>query len=257
MSDKIGGEPCRPTIPRIVFVLPAYNEEANIGGLLDEIRVTLAEASLPYRVVVVDDGSRDRTAPILDEWAVRMPLEIERHASNQGLGPAILHGLAAAMRSAGDDDVVVTMDADQTHSPDLALKMYGRVRNGADVVIASRYRRDSLVSGVPVARRLTSWLASLVFRVLFPIRGVRDYSSGFRAFRASALKRAFLKYGERLIESRDFSCTIELLLKLRRLAIRFEETPIVLTYERKAGRSKMPAGRTALRTLSLIVRRGR
>ena len=123
------------------------------------------------------------------------------------------------------------------------------------MVVASRFRPGATVRGVPFYRQALSVVASWLCRVLFPTHGVRDFTCGYRAFRASALKQALRKYGDQLFDAEGFSCTMDLLLKLRRMKIVFGETPINLRYDLKAGESKMHVGSTILRTLSLMFRR--
>jgi dolichol-phosphate mannosyltransferase len=167
---------------RVLVVLPAYNEEANIGRLLDKIEETMVGAGFLYHVIVVDDGSRDGTYEILSRHARRIPLTINRHPANEGLGAAIRDGLLAAADAAEDDDIVITMDADETHTPGLIGCLVTMVHDGHDVVIASRYQPGARVYGVPVARMFFSYVASWSFRVLFPTRGIRDFTSGYPAW---------------------------------------------------------------------------
>jgi dolichol-phosphate mannosyltransferase len=154
----------------IHVVLPAYNEERRIGGLLDRIDEAMHEESLSYAVVAVDDGSTDATAAIVRERAGRMPISLVEHPRNLGLGAAIRDGVAAAARQAAERDVIVTMDADATHAPALILRMVRMLREGYDVVIASRYQPGSRQVGVPLGRRALSRAGSLLVR-FFPTPG--------------------------------------------------------------------------------------
>jgi dolichol-phosphate mannosyltransferase len=86
------------------------------------------------------------------------------------------------------------------------------------------------------------------------MKGVRDYTCGYRAYRASTIKDAVTRYGDRLIEESGFSCMVELLLKLRRLGIRCYEVPLVLRYDQKGGVSKMRVIRTIRRYLVVMTR---
>jgi dolichol-phosphate mannosyltransferase len=122
-------------------------------------------------------------------------------------------------------------------------------------VIASRYRQGSKVHGVPVVRRLLSTGASWLFRLLFPIKGVRDFTCGFRAYSARALRDALTAYEGCLVEDNGFQCMADVLLKLRRLPVSFREVPMTLRYDLKRGASKMKVARTVGRTLRLLLRR--
>jgi dolichol-phosphate mannosyltransferase len=147
------------------------------------------------------------------------------------------------------------MDADDTQAPGLMLQMSRMVAEGHDVVIASRYRPGARTVGVPWTRRLLSRAGSLLFRALLPIDGVRDFTCGYRAYRAEVIQRALADLGDRFVDQDGFQCMVDLLLKLRGRGLVFGETPIVLRYDQKEGASKMRVGRTALSTLVLLVRR--
>ncbi len=243
-----------PPIRRIFVVLPAYNEEENLGPLLDGIAQTMAEEGLAYQVILVDDGSQDGTVAIALARQDQMPIRIERHPQNQGLGRTIADGLRLAVAEASPQDIIITMDADNTHPPGLMGAMIRSVREGRDLVVASRYQPGARVLGVPRMRRFFSWTASRLFRLVFPIPGVWDYTCGYRAYRASLLQEAFRRYGDGLVSEAGFACMVELLLKLHKLGAICGEVPLVLRYDRKAGRSKMHVGRTIRRTLRLLLR---
>jgi dolichol-phosphate mannosyltransferase len=240
---------------KVVLVLPAYNEEANLGKLLKRIQEAMEESSLRYQVVVVDDGSQDRTPGILREFSSQMPMTVSRHEVNLGLGVSIRDGLYLAAQIASENDVIVTMDSDETHTPGLILRMVRMVREGHDVVIASRFQPGSRIYGLSTTRRLVSYLASLLCRIVFPTQGVRDFTCGYRAYRAEALKGALDRYGDEFIRADGFQCMVDILLKLRRMDVVFGEAPLILRYDLKRGVSKMRMFRTARQTLALLIRR--
>jgi len=253
-SSGAGGD-VRATRTRVLVVLPAYNEEANIGGLLTKIDDAMADSSLAYEVIVVDDGSRDRTFEVLTEFSKRIPLTVSRHEVNQGLGITIRDGLLLAGKLAGKDDIVVTMDADETHTPGLIFRMVQMTREGYDVVIASRYQHGARVYGLSAFRTFISYGASWLFRVVFPTRGVKDFTCGFRAYRGQVLAAAIAKYGENIVEVQGFQCMVDILLKLRKMDVIFGEVPMILRYDLKLGASKMRVVRTMRQTLLLVLKR--
>lgn len=237
-------------------VLPAYNEARTLPSLLEAIDESMFEADLVYRIVLVDDGSDDGTSDIAAEAAERLPLVLERHPENLGLGLTLRDGLVVAARLADPKDLVVTMDADNSHSPELILRMVRLAREGHDVVIASRYRPGSRVRGVPLLRRVLSYWGSWLLRILFPTPGVRDYTCGYRAYRAALLQRVIETRGEAFFDQEGFQCMVDILLKLRRDPdLIFGEVPLVLRYDLKEGASKMKVARTLSNTLALILRR--
>jgi dolichol-phosphate mannosyltransferase len=236
-------------------VLPAYNEERSLPQLLDRITGSMVEVGASYRVIVVDDGSSDSTASIAEEYARSIPLFLERHPVNMGLGATIRDGLLKAIEQADPQDVIVSMDADNSHNPELIPRMGRLIREGNDVVIASRYQPGSRIRGVSGYRRLLSFGASWLFRLVFPIVGVRDYTCGYRAYRAAALKRAAERYGRSMFDQPGFQCTVDILLKLRCLELIFTEVPMILRYDMKGSTSKMKVARTIKGTFLLMLKR--
>ena len=238
----------------VIVAIPAYDEEDAIGALLDDMAVAMSEAGLGFRALVVDDGSADATAAIVEDRARTLPVRLIRHESNQGLAAAIRTGLLAAIEEAGPRDIIITMDGDNTHPSGLMLRMVRTIREGCDVVIASRYRPGSQVVGVPGFRKLLSWGASVIFRLTFPIPGVRDYTCGYRAYRAELLERTARELGDRLITEGGFACMVELLLRMRQMGAVMAEVPMILRYDQKTGPSKMNVRRTVAQTLRLLAR---
>lgn len=258
MTAATGGAPPRAGARRrqhVWVVLPAYNEELSLPSLLAAIDESMFEAGLVYHIVLLDDGSDDHTPEIARLWAERLPLTLERHPVNLGLGATIRDGLIKACELADAKDIIVTMDADNSHTPELIQRMVRVVREGHDVVIASRYRPGSRVRGVPVVRRAVSYWGSWLFRLLFPISGVRDYTCGYRAYRAAVLQRVIATHGREFFDQEGFQCMVDILLKLRRADLMFGEVPLVLRYDLKEGASKMRLVATAGSTLALIARR--
>jgi len=240
----------------IVVVLPAYNEADALPPLLRRLQtVSAGHFGSALRVVVVDDGSSDGTAEAARASVGGLDVRVVVHPANRGLNEAMRTGLLAALEQAGGDDIVVTMDADDTHAPGLISRMTMLVEEGNDVVIASRYAPGGRVRGVTLGRRALSRGASLLFRAVYPVTGVRDYTCGYRAYRAGLLKEAFTRWGDQFISAPGFSCMVDILLKLDQLDAVITEAPMVLRYDRKPGKSKMNVRRTVGQTLSLLFRR--
>lgn len=239
---------------RVFLTLPAYNESAALPKLLASFRRDICMAGYTGVVVVVDDGSTDGTREVLEEWAPVLGIDMVVHSSNRGLGETIRDALRRSSELARPEDVIITMDADNTHSPALMPEMIRRIQAGDDIVIASRYRQGSAVVGLSPFRHLTCYGARMLFTMVFPIRGVRDYTSGFRAYRPAVLQQAFAVYGDGLVTERGFSCMAEILVRLSRQKLKISEVPMVLRYDQKGGASKMKVGKTILTTLKLMAR---
>jgi dolichol-phosphate mannosyltransferase len=215
----------------------------------------MVEVNALYRVLVVDDGSSDCTAAIAIKYGQTMPLILDRHPVNLGLGATIRDGLLKAIEFTDPHDIIVTMDADNSHNPELIPRMGRLIREGNDVVIASRYQHGSCIRGVPRHRRILSYGAGLLFRLVFPIQGVRDYTCGFRAYRAAALKEALQHYAQSMFDQSGFQCMVDILLKLKKRNLIFTELPMVLRYDLKESTSKMRVSRTVKDTLVLMLKR--
>ncbi len=241
---------------KVLVVLPAYNEEENIGSLLEQIRFALEhDSKTNYKVYVVNDGSKDKTEEIVLEKAQTMPIELIKHEVNQGLGATIRDGLYQAVNDSNKNDIIITMDADATHNPGLILRLMRMIIEGHDVVIASRFQPGARVIGLAWHRKLLSFAASTTFRIMYPIKGVKDYTCGYRAFRADVLKSAINDFGNSFVEEDGFQCLVDILIKLRRRKLMFGETPFILRYDQKGGESKMRILKTINKTLILMVKR--
>lgn len=238
------------------IAMPAYNEGPRLPALLARWVDVMDRVRFPHCYVIVDDGSSDNTAEILEAFASRERAEIITHRPNQGLGASLRDALRVVADRGQADDVVVMMDADNTQPPELFSLMMERMEtNECDVVIASRYRPGAQVLGLSSLRRFMSFGARVLFRLVFPISGVRDYTCGYRLYRVGLIQRAFNAYGPRFCERVGFECTVDILLRLAKLGARCREVPMVLLYGEKEGASNMRVGRTVRKTLELMLTR--
>lgn len=248
----------RPThahtgLGRVHIVLPAYNEESSLRPLLS--RIGALTASLPLEVWVINDGSSDSTAQVAASGPIDLNVHVVTHEVNLGLGQAIQTGLRTVLANAADNDVLIVMDADDTHDPALVPAMVRAITDGnADIVICSRFTPGGDDATAPPFRRLLSRGAAKVFHAVAKVDGVHDFTSGFRAYRVSLLRRAADHWGERLVVEEGFACMVELLLKLRHCNPVITEIPLVLQYDRKLGVSKLRLARTLRQYFKLLVR---
>lgn len=238
----------------VIATLPAYDEELALPPLLDAM-AALRETQIPdLCVIVVDDGSRDSTPQVVRSQSETRPwLSLAQHERNMGLAQAIRTGFETALDRAGDDDIVVTLDADNTQPPDTIPAMLAKLAQGYDVVVASRYQPGAKVYGVPGIRQVYSQGLALAFQMVFGVRGIRDYSCGFRAYRAATLRAAYEYYGKNgFVTEQGFACMVEILLQLNRMGgVRFAEVPFILRYDLKPTPTKMNVLRTIQDTLRL------
>lgn len=236
------------------IIIPAYNEAANLPALLNDIATTLAAE--PYRVYAVNDGSTDATGTVLGTLAQTHPLTVLTHQGNRGVAAAFRTGFTAVLSDAADDDGVVLMEGDGTSAPVLLPQLLSRIRGGADVAIASRYQTGGGYARFPLKRLVLSRGANAIFRLLFPIPGVHDYTIFYRAYRVPPLRAAIRAHGERFIESTTFLANAEILLKLRPHLGRVEEIPLEYDYGKKQGKTGMKIWKNLRSYLVFIARHG-
>ncbi|MEW5946883.1 MAG: glycosyltransferase [bacterium] len=230
----------------IYIVLPAYNEAEALPELFRRLRGLDERLGEEWKVLVVNDGSADgtRDAALGHPLAADGRVIVVDHPRNMGLARAMSTGIDAFLERSAGDDVMVSMDADDTHDPSHIPDMVDRVRRGADVVIASRFAPGGGEIGVSPPRRILSRGAVLFMRLFAGVPGVRDYTCGFRAYSRRILRESRRAFGANLIETGGFSVMAELLVRMNPLGARVEEIPFVLHYERKRGRSKIRFART-------------
>jgi dolichol-phosphate mannosyltransferase len=236
-------------------VLPAYNESKSIPLILDQLKLLVDDTyNLDLRVILIDDGSSDNTAEVASQRSWQLPIEVIRNETNLGLAETFMRGMTEAANRAKEGDIVVCMDADNSHIPGQIMRMLRNIREGRDVVIASRYQHGAVVKGVPLSRRFLSRAMSLLFRLVYPIKGVRDYSCGYRAYKAEFLQKILADYSQHLFAKEGFACMVGILLRMAKVGAICGEVPIILRYDQKAGASKMKVGVTIMRTLLVLMR---
>jgi dolichol-phosphate mannosyltransferase len=228
----------------VAVVLPTYNEAENIERLLGEIRRIVPEA----RILVVDDSSPDGTGDIAERCAGRLgSIDVEHRAVKDGLGNAYRLGFRRVIDE--KFDVVVTMDSDFSHDPEVIPSMLDRIASGADAVIGSRYVPGGGTRDWPLHRRLLSRWGNVYTGWILGVK-VRDCTSGFRAYRASALAAI----EPESTRADGYAFLTELVVRLSRRGARIDEVPIVFV-DREHGTSKM-SSRIVIESMLLVTRWG-
>jgi dolichol-phosphate mannosyltransferase len=236
----------------IAFVIPAFNEEENLPRLIADLESRPDLVGKQDRVIVVDDGSADATAMLVEAYDGPLAVELVKLGTNQGPGAAFRAGFAAALRNCSDDALVVTLEADTTSDLDALPSMLQKAEAGAELVLASVHGGGRMVN-VGRMRRILSRGAGVVVRIALGA-DARTVSSFFRVYRASILRAAHVRYGDDLIQEPGFACKAELLVKLASLGAKIEEVPVDVDGSRRVGESKMPVGGTLAGYWRLIVR---
>lgn len=237
----------------IWILLPAYNEQGDLPKLMEKFQQTLKGHD--YRLVVVNDGSTDQTAEILEKAKNSLNLEIVEHPINRGLGETERDGFEYIAWKAERDDIIIRIEGDDTHEPKYLFDLIEKLNEGYDVVNTSRFKSGGGQVGVDAYRSFISRCANLFMKLIFGIRGVSDYSCGYRAYRAAVIKDALDIFGNNLIQLRGlgFTSTLEIMVKLKMLGCRFTEVPFVLRYDQKKGSSKMIGSVTTLGYLIMAI----
>lgn len=232
-------------MPRPLILLPTYDERENLAALVAAVRRATADLG-PFAVMVLDDASPDGTGAIADALAAELPGEVlpVHRPRRAGLGRAYADGFARAL--AGGWDPVFQMDCDFSHEP-AALPALAAALAGADVAIGSRYVPGGAIPDWPWPRRLLSATANTLARHALG-GGLHDWTSGYRAFRADAL-RALDVAG---VRSEGYGFQIELAWQALRAGLRVAEVPIVFR-DRTRGRSKL-SRRTVIEAAFLLER---
>lgn len=163
------------TRPELSVLIPAWNEEGNIGPLLRRCHATLGEMGITYEILVVDGGSVDRTVREAEAEGA-----IARRQEGRGYGGALRTGFKLARGR-----YVQTMDSDLSHEPEVIAQLYA-ARERADVVIASRYVKGG-AADMPLYRAVLSRILNVVFTTVLQIP-VKDISSGFRLYRGDVVR---------------------------------------------------------------------
>jgi dolichol-phosphate mannosyltransferase len=218
-------------------VLPTYNERENLTTVVRLARAALATCDPPVSgaVLIVDDGSPDGTGELADQLArEHVDVHVLHRARKGGLGGAYLAGFDEAL--ANGADFVIEMDADLSHDPADLPRLIDAARDGADVVLGSRYVAGGGVEGWPLHRQLISRAGGRYAAIMLGLP-LSDLTGGFKCFRASALRRL----DPDLVHSRGYAFQIELTYHAARAGLEIVEIPIVFR-EREHGRSKMSAG---------------
>lgn len=206
--------------PLISVVIPAFNEQANIVQVIQQTEATLDSLNLPYEVIVVDDGSKDRTR----QYASKNGAILVSYRKNQGKGHALRQGLAKARGR-----FLITIDADGSHRPDEIPKMVKPLLNGIDAVIGSRFlsNNEEMTSKLHI-------LGNHLFNTLIMIftkKRITDSQTGFRSFKRKVLK-------EMRLFSEGYEIETELTIKTLQNGFKVIEEPVFCD-KRRNGKSKL------------------
>ena len=228
---------------QVAVVVPTYNERENIETLVAQLLALPTDV----RVFVVDDNSPDGTGALAGRLAADNDgrVVVVHRAGKLGLGTAYIAGFQEA--TAAGADLICTMDADFSHNPRYIPAMVGRIGQGYDLVIGSRYVRGGGTSSCSIDRKLLSWGANAFARVMLGLHA-HDATAGFRCYRRDVLGSMDLDE----IKASGYSFLIEMLYRVQRRGWQVGEVPIVFE-NRRLGTSKVSKGEIA-KALGTVLR---
>lgn len=204
----------------IYVCIPSYNEAPTIGLLLWKVRQVFAGFPREYQLLVLDDGSTDGTAEVLERYTRVLPLTVLRHEERRGYAVAVEQLLRQAVERTDRPkrDAAILMHADFAHGPAFIPDLVRRIESGADIVIT-----ESRLEGEPSrARRLVRRLAPMLLRGVVSVPGVRDVVSGFAVFRLVVLRNAFRSQPPPFLATQGWAANVELYARTVRYARRVE-----------------------------------
>lgn len=214
------------------MIIPTFNERENV----EKMTRKLMSLDKEYHVLFVDDSSPDGTAEIIktiqNEFPGRVFLEV-RHGK-QGLGTAYIHGFKYALQR--KYDYVFEMDCDFSHDPNDLIRLYTSCKNGADLVIGSRYCSGGSVRNWPLKRIMMSYFASVYVRMILWI-GIKDTTAGFKCYSQSVLEKINLDG----ITFKGYAFQVCMKYAAKKHGFKIREIPITFV-DRELGESKMSTG---------------
>jgi glycosyltransferase involved in cell wall biosynthesis len=202
---------------RYSIIIPAYNETQRIAPTLNRVLTYIAEQGWDAELIVVNDGSRDDTAQIVEGYAERNPImRLIENPGNRGKGYSVRNGMLNAR-----GELLLFSDADLSSPIEEAAKLFEAIEHGADVAIGSRWLRSELQTArQPLHRQLFGRIFNLALRIILGLR-FKDTQCGFKAFTRPAAQSIFpLQHIER------WGFDPELIFLAKKRGLRIVEVPV-------------------------------
>ena len=215
MKHRLQSNPDLPPLTRLSIVIPARDEEGCIASTVEHLHIELKLHKIPHEIIVVDDGSKDRTWEILEEEMAKIPeLAPIKSSGPHGFGRAITLGL-----NAFKGDAVVVMMADESDDCRDVVRYWQILNSGYECVFGSRFMKGGGVIDYPPIKYFFNRWANQFIRLFFGIP-LNDTTNAFKAYRKSVID------GVRPILSPHFNITVELPLKAIVRGYNWTVTPI-------------------------------
>jgi dolichol-phosphate mannosyltransferase len=216
-----------PPLTRLSIVIPARDEEGSVASTVQSLHATLMDRRVPHEIVVVDDGSTDRTWAILQDLSRRVaPLKPVKNAGPHGFGRAVSFGLTQA-----SGDAVVIMMADESDDCGDVVRYWETLNEGYHCVFGSRFIKGGRAIGYPLPKLVLNRMANTFLQLMFGLR-LNDTTNAFKAYRREVID------GCGPLIAPHFNLTVELPLKA--IVRGFSWTTIPITWrDRKSGMPKL------------------
>ena len=229
--------------PRFSIVIPAYNESARIEGTLERVLWCVQKRGWDAEVLVIDDGSSDETAEIVQLWMQKYErLHLVKNPGNRGKGYSVRNGL---LQSAGD--IVMFTDADLSSPMEEAERLFAAIDEGADVAIGSRWLdRQKQTIHQPLYRRFFGRCFNRVTRLFIGLP-FKDTQCGFKAFKRDAAQTIF-----RLQTIERWGFDPEILFIARKLKYKIAEVPVTWGHDERSRMSYLKDGMKMLEEMGQI-----
>lgn len=199
------------------IVIPAYNEEPNLASTLEDIAVSLKDKPYAYEIIVVDDGSSDKTAQIASSKAILFKnFTLLKNEPNRGKGFTVKKGMLAAR-----GELALFMDADNSTRINQLDKLISAIQEGFDIAIGSRRIPGAVIEGSqPLTRIILGNIYIILSRIILGTK-VKDYNCGFKLYKKEAARTLFSR-----LSMNDWSFDSELIYLAKKFNLKIKEVPV-------------------------------
>jgi len=240
----------------------ALNEEESLKKFLvdltHEMQLIKDKNGYDFEIISCLDGSKDNSFELIEATSQFCNIRTLPLKSKKGLGNAYKRLFEDVVRNSNDEDIIVTLDADNTHNPNQIHEMIEYLKeHDLDVLIASRFCNNSVMNDFPLYRKFISKTTAFLLKKLFRTEKVNhefleDFTSGYRLYKAGKIIDLNRKLGNKFISEPEFTYTCEFLIKLARIEAKIDEIPISYDYGKKIGKSKLSIIRNFWRLIVLL-----
>ena len=234
---------------RLYILCPIFNESLNIEELQKNLISEISNYEIKF--VFVDDGSSDESVELINKFFIKSDFIVLGDGENHGPGYAFNLGFEWILNnSSNNDDVILTIEADNTSDLKIFPVMIANCNLGYDLVLASVYAQGGGFGKTVFIRKVYSFFANLILRLVFDIK-VLTLSSFYRVYKISLIK-AIKEKNKDIITETGFISMIEILIKAIKLEAKIIEVPMLLKSENRKGKSKMKIFKTIVSYLKFL-----